>query len=205
MSCDIENLQKQLLFLEQNKNFPKRRWVRSKNVFLSSGGLAASVVTENHVLRTSSDLSTWNNTCFSFKCRVTFQLRQTSKATFFVTLALYIWRLTCLAIPNTWEKTAFDFFGNVVFVVLDCVYFLKVSVQFFEKCRPMSPKRINIPLKMTLREAQSLRFKLCFACFSSCEWKSCCENFETNVCELMPIFVRLQCWLLRALVFEGHV
>ena len=56
--------------------------------------------------------------------------------------------------------------------------FLKVSVQVFEKYRPMSPKPINIPLKMTLRAAQSLRFELCLACFSSSEWKRCCEKFE---------------------------
>ena len=42
----------------------------------------------------------------------------------------------------------------------------------------MSPKSINIPLKMTLRAAQSLRIELCLACFSSCEWERCCEKFE---------------------------
>ena len=71
----ISNTYKNSSFLEQNRNFPKRRWVRSKNVFLSSGGLVALVVTKKAVLRTSSDLSTWNNTCFWFKCRVTFWLR----------------------------------------------------------------------------------------------------------------------------------
>ena len=49
---------------KENINFPKRRWVRSKNVCLSSALLFVLVVTENNVLRTSSDLSTWNNTCF---------------------------------------------------------------------------------------------------------------------------------------------
>ena len=75
MSCDIEYLLKQPLFLEQNRNFPKRRWVRSKFVFLSSGGLLALVVTKKAVLRTCSHLSTWNKTCFWFKCRVAFWLR----------------------------------------------------------------------------------------------------------------------------------
>ena len=37
---------KTALFLEQNRNFLKRRGVRSKNVFLSSGGLVALVVTK---------------------------------------------------------------------------------------------------------------------------------------------------------------
>ena len=46
------------------------------------------VITKNYVLRTSWCLSTWNYTGLLFKCRVTFRLRQTSKATF-GTLALY--------------------------------------------------------------------------------------------------------------------
>ena len=55
-------------------------------------------------MRTSSDLSTWNNTCFLFKRRVTFRLHQTSKATF-GTLALYILRLRCLVISNTYKNS----------------------------------------------------------------------------------------------------
>ena len=46
MTWDIEYLQKQLLFLEQNRNFPKRRWVLSRNVFLSSAQLDSLVVTK---------------------------------------------------------------------------------------------------------------------------------------------------------------
>ena len=60
---------------KENTNFPKRRSVRSKKVFLSSGGLVALVVTKKAVLRTSSDLSTWKHTYFLFKCRATFWLR----------------------------------------------------------------------------------------------------------------------------------
>ena len=44
MSWDIEYLKKQLLFFEQNRNFPKRRWVRSRNVFLSSARLDSLIV-----------------------------------------------------------------------------------------------------------------------------------------------------------------
>ena len=95
---------KKTLFLEQNRNFPKRRWVRSRNVFLSPGGLVASVVTRKTLLRTSSDLFTWNNTWFLFKCRVTFRLRQTSKATF-GTLALYILRLRCFVLSNPYKNS----------------------------------------------------------------------------------------------------
>ena len=110
---------KTALFFEEIRNFPKRPWVRSK-IFLSSGGLVGLVVIKKAVLRTSADLSTWNNTCFLFKYRVTFWLRYFSNP-IFGTLALYLLRLRCLAIPNTWKKTTFDFFGNVVFVVSDCV------------------------------------------------------------------------------------
>ena len=63
-------------------------------------------VTTKIVLRPSWDLSTWNNTCFLFKCRVTFRLRQFSKATF-GTLALYILRLRCLVITNTYKNSSF--------------------------------------------------------------------------------------------------
>ena len=91
---------------KENANFPKRRLVRSKNVFLSSDGLFSLVVPKKSVLRTSLDLSTWNNTCFLFKCGVTFRLRQFSKATF-GTLALFILSLRCLVISNTYKNSCF--------------------------------------------------------------------------------------------------
>ena len=90
--------------LKENTNFPRRRWVRSKNVWLNSASLFSLVVTKKIVLKTSSDLSTWNNTCFLFKCRVTFWLRYFSNATF-GTLALYILRLRCLVISNTYKNS----------------------------------------------------------------------------------------------------
>ena len=131
------------MFLQRNRNFPKRLWVRSKNVFLSSAGLFSLVVTKKSVLRTSSDLSSWNNTSFysnaEFKC----------------------------VFLETWSSSF-----CIVYT------FLKVSVQIFEQCRPMSRNAINLPLKMTLRAAQSLRTELCLAWFSSGEWKRCCEKFE---------------------------
>ena len=134
MSCDTEYLKKQLLIFsetwsssfcivcncfddfrtnlpkknwrshwKENINFPKWRWVRSKNVCLSSALLFALVVTKNNVLRISWGLSTWNNTCFLFKCRVTFRMCQFSKARF-GTSALYILRLSCLVISNTYKN-----------------------------------------------------------------------------------------------------
>ena len=91
---------------KKNTNFAKWRWVPSKNVCLRSALLFSLVVTKKYVLRTSWGLSIWNNTCFLFKCRVTFRLRQFSKATF-GTLALYILRLRCLVISNTYKKSSF--------------------------------------------------------------------------------------------------
>ena len=85
---------------KENTNFAKWRWVRSKNICSSSALLFSLVVTKKYVLRTSWGLSTWNHTCFLFKCRVTFWLRYFSNA-MFGTLALYLLRLRCLAIPNT--------------------------------------------------------------------------------------------------------
>ena len=55
------------MFLEQNKNFPRRRLVRSRNVFLTSAQLDFLVVNKKTVLRTCWDLSTWDKTCFLFK------------------------------------------------------------------------------------------------------------------------------------------
>ena len=85
---------------KEHTNFPKWRWVRSKIVCLSSALLFSLVVIKKSVLRTSWDLSIWNNTCSLSKCRVTFQLRQFSKVRFNI-LALYILRLRCLMISNT--------------------------------------------------------------------------------------------------------
>ena len=96
---------------KENTNFPKRRLVRSKSICLSSALLFYLAVTTKINLRPSWDLSTWNNTCLLFKCRVTFRLRQFSKFKF-GTLALYILRLRCLAIPNTY-KNSFWFFSEM--------------------------------------------------------------------------------------------
>ena len=74
-SVVISNTYRNGLFLEENSKFPKRPWVHSKNDFLSSALLFSLVVTKKYVLRTSWGLSTWNKTCFLFKCRVTFRLR----------------------------------------------------------------------------------------------------------------------------------
>ena len=89
---------------KKNTNFPKRRWVRCKNFCFSSVLLFSLVVTKKTVLRYSWGLPIWNKTCFLFKCRVTFRLRQflTSKLG---TLALYTFRLRCLVISNTYQNS----------------------------------------------------------------------------------------------------
>ena len=99
---------------------------------LSSARLDSLVVNKKAVLRICWDLSTWNNTYFLFKCSVMFWLRYFSNATF-GTLALYILRLRCLAIPNTY-KNSFWFFrkrGLCHFVLYANV--LIIFVQTFRK------------------------------------------------------------------------
>ena len=120
------------MFLEENRNFPKTRWVRSRKVFLSSARLYSLVVNKRAVLRTCWDLSTWNNTCFSFKCKITFWLRYFSKATFGTfALSSCVWDVVRCRIL---EKTAFDFFrkrGLRRFVL--CAKVLMIFAQTFRK------------------------------------------------------------------------
>ena len=168
MSSDIEYLRKQLLSLEQNRNFPKRRGVRSKNVFSSSGGLDSLVVNEKAVLRTCWDLSTWNNTCFLFNCGVTFRLRYFPPNATFGTLALYILRLRCLAIPNTW-KNSFWFFqkrGLRRFVL--CAIVLMIFVQTFRKILDDFTEAKHKTSKKTLSTSQKSLFELWWAWFFGC-------------------------------------
>ena len=84
------------------------------------------VVTKKYVLRTHWGLSFWNNTCFLFKCRVTFGLRQFSKVRF-GTLAFYILRLRCLVISNTY-KNSFCFLSKTEPFQNDIEYVPKMSV-----------------------------------------------------------------------------
>ena len=126
MSCDTEYLKKQLLIFFGNvvsvvlycvqlfwwfSHKPSEKyWPISPKAKHKISKKTLSTFQKN-VSRTSSDLSTWNNTCFLFECRVKFRLRQTSKATF-GTLALYILRLRCLGISNTY-KNSFCFLSKI--------------------------------------------------------------------------------------------
>ena len=132
------------------------------------------MVAKKSVLKTSSDLSAWNNACFFIKCRVTFGLRWCRKLRLIMGFKSCIWDIQYQLLKKQFfifRKRGLRRFGL-------CTFLLKVSVQIFEKCRPMSPKPDKMPLKMTLRAAQSRRFELCLACFSSGDWKRCSEKFD---------------------------
>ena len=117
----------------QNGNFLKRRWVPSKKVFLSSGGLDSLVVYRKAVLRTCWDLSTWSDMWCLFKCRVTFWLRYFSPNAKFGTLALYILRLRCLAIPNAWKNSFWFFQKRGVRRFVLCAIVLMILAQTLRK------------------------------------------------------------------------
>ena len=69
-------------------------------------------------------------------------------------------------------KTAFDFFGNVVFVVLDCVQlFWWFSYKSSEKFWAISPKGKHNLSKTTLSTFQNCPFELCSAFFCGCMQK----------------------------------
>ena len=110
---------------KKNTNFPKRRWVRCKNVCFSPALLFSLVVTQKTVLRYSWGLPIWKKTCFLFKCRVTFRLRQFSTSRF-GTLALYTLRLRCLVISNTYKNT-FCFLSKTETFSNDVEYVPKMS------------------------------------------------------------------------------
>ena len=134
---------------KENTNFPKWRWVRFKNVCLSSALLFSLVVTK--IFFEVSLLGTIRVFCSNAESRFGCAIFRTLRSV----LCLFtscVWDVS--RYPILREKIAFDFFrkrGLRRFGL--CTFFLKVSVQIFEKCRPLSPKPNNFPLKMTLREA----------------------------------------------------
>ena len=153
---------------KKNTNFPKLRWERSKKVCLSSALIFSLVVTKKYVLRTSWGLSAWNNTFFLFNCRVTFRLRQFSKAKF-GTLALYILGLRCLAIPNTYKNSfrfSFRKRGLRRFVLYAIV--LMFFVRTFQKKWAISPHGKHQLSKTTLSTFQKSLFGLCSVWFYGC-------------------------------------
>ena len=75
-------------------------------------------------------------------------------------------------------KTAFDFFGNVVLVVLYCMQlFWWFSCNPSEKFWAISPKGKHKLSKTTLSTFQNCLFELCFAFSFGYNSKICFENF----------------------------
>ena len=143
---------------KDNTNFAKWRWVRSNNVCLSSALLFSLVVTKKYDLRTSWGLSTWNKTCFLFRCRVTFRPGKFSNATF-GTLALYILRLRCLGISNTYKNSFWFFrkrglrrFGLCAVVLMIFVQtFRKIMGDLTERKTPTLPNDVEYVPKISVR------------------------------------------------------
>ena len=153
---------------KENTNFPKWRWVRSKNVCLSSALLFSLVVNKKTVLEIPeiSLQETIRVLCSNagsrFGCGI------------FWTLCSVLWLFTScvwdvLRYRILGKKTSFDFFGNVVFVVLDCLQlFWWFSYKPSEKYWAISPKGKHQLCKMTLSTFQKYLFELCFAFFFGC-------------------------------------
>ena len=105
----------------------------------------------------------------------------------FSTLAPYILRLRCLVVSNTYKKTAgFDFFGNVVFVVLE-VYnrFDGFRTNLFEKLKgwPVPPKPRHKISKISLSLSKNIT--LSSARLVSLLW----EVREIVLREVLPVLV----------------
>ena len=143
------------------------------------------VVTKKRCSENLWGVSTWSNPCFLFKCRVTFWLRQFSKATF-GTLALYILRLRCLAISNTYinsfcflSKTE-TFRNDVEYVpkmtfwaLLGLILLLWVKNLFWEKSEISLHETIRVfGLNAESRFGCSSyrRLRLVLSLFTSCVW-----------------------------------
>ena len=182
MSCDTEYLRKQLLIFsetwspsfcivcncfddfrtnlpknigqfhrKQNTKFPKRRWVRSKKLFRELPQI--SLLGTIRVFCSNAESSFG---CASFR-----------------TLRLVLWLFTSCVWDvlryQTLIKTAFDFFGNVVFVVLYYVQlFWWFSYKPSEKYWAIWPKGKHQVSKKTLSTFQKCLFELCFAFFVGC-------------------------------------
>ena len=101
------------------------------------------------------------------------------------------------------EKNSFWFFGNVVFVVLDCVQlFWWFSYKPSEKWRAFSPKGKHQLSKMTLSTFQKCLFELCFAFFFGCNKNIFLMSLYL---EQYVFFVQMQSHVLAALFFERYV
>ena len=127
-------LVKKVRLLEQNRNFPKRRWVRSRNGFLSSGGLVASVVTKKLFWELPQISLSGTKRVFCSNAESRFSCAS------FPTPRLVLWLFTSCVWDvlryRILKKTAFDFFWGTWSALFWIVYILlKVSLQIFENSR----------------------------------------------------------------------
>ena len=146
----------------------KRRWVRSKNVFLSAALLFSLVVTKENCFENflrSLYVEQYVFFCSNAKSRFS--------RTSFRTLCSVLWLFTSCV----WDvlryriliKTAFDFFGNVISFVLYCMQlFWCFSHKPSEKYWAIPPKAKHKISKKTLSTFQKCLLELCFAFFFGC-------------------------------------
>ena len=150
-------------------------------VFLSSARLDSLVVTKKAVLRTCWDLSTWNNTCFLFKCRVKFWLGWLSEATFGTLVFL---RRVCDISYHAKKTVHFLEMWSLSF--WKCTIVLMVTVQSFLKRWkgwPMPPKPRHKLSQMSLSPSKNIA--LSCARSVSLLW----EVREIDLREVLPVLV----------------
>ena len=175
-------------------------------------------------------LSFWGLLCFFFGCnwrKLFWELPQISlRGTIrvfcsnaephsgcasFRTLRLVLWLFTSCVWDvlryRILKKTAFDFFGNVVSVILYCVQvFWWISHKPSEKYWAISPKAKHKNSKKTLSTFQNCLFEGCSAFSLVVTEENCFENFLRSLyVEQYVFFVQMQSRVSAALVFEGYV
>ena len=141
-------------------------------------------------------------------------------------LRLVLWLFTSRVLDvlryRILRRTAFDFFGNVVFVVLYCVQlFWWFSYKPSEKRWAISPKGKHKLSKTTFSTFQKCLFELSFAFYSGGNYKNCFETFLRTLLGTIRVFcsnaesrfncassrrLRLVLWLFTSCVWDvlGH-
>ena len=191
---------------KQNPKFPKRRWVRSKNVFLSKSLLFSLVVT--------------NESCFEnflrslYLKQYVFFVRMQSHVSAGLVFDDYVWYFWSF-LSRVWDvlgyrvlkKTAFGFLETwcpsfcIVCNCFDdfCTNLLKKIGRFHRKQNPKFPKRRWVRSKNVFL-SKSLLFSLVVTN------ESCFENFLRSLyLEQYVFFVRMQSHVSAGLVFDDYV
>ena len=189
---------------KKNTNFPKWRWVRSKNICLRSALSFSLVVIKKYVLRTSWGLS-FLGTILVYCSNAESRFACAS----FRRLRLVLWLFTsCVwdVVRHRIHKNLI-FFGDVVFVVLYCVQLSWCfSSKPSEKYWSISPKGKHKLSKTTMSTFEKCLFELSFAFFSGCNYKNCFVTFLSSLyLEKYVFFVRMHSHVSAAPVLEGFV